>query len=48
MVPVDLNQIISGDMSVYQNQKDCLDLLVNMNIDVPFTETPEAKKVYWQ
>ena len=40
-----LNQIISGDMSVYQNQKDCLDLLLNMNIDLPFTENPEAQQM---
>lgn len=40
-----LNQIISGDMSIYQNQKDCLDLLLNMNIDLPFTENPEAQQM---
>nr|DAH82416.1 MAG TPA: Terminase [Caudoviricetes sp.] len=40
-----LNQIISGDMSVYQNQKDCLDLLLNMNIDLPFTENLEAQQM---
>ena len=40
-----LNQIISGDMSVYQNQKDCLDLLLNMNIDLPFTEILEAQQM---
>jgi predicted phage terminase large subunit-like protein len=40
-----LNQIISGDMSVYQNQKDCLDLLLNMNIDLPFTENPEVQQM---
>lgn len=40
-----LNQIISGDMSVYQNQKDCLDLLLNMNIDLPFAENPEAQQM---
>nr|DAI48140.1 MAG TPA: Terminase [Caudoviricetes sp.] len=40
-----LNQIISGDMSVYQNQKDCLDLLLNMNIDLPFTENLEARQM---
>lgn len=40
-----LNQIISGDMSVFQNQKDCLDLLLNMNIDLPFIENPEARQV---
>ena len=39
-----LNRIISDDMSLYQNQKDCLDLLLNMNIDLPFSENPEA----WQ
>lgn len=33
-----LNQIINGDMTVYQNQKDCLDLLLNMNIDLPFNK----------
>lgn len=40
-----LNQIISGDMSVYQNQKDCLDLLLNMNIDLPFAENLEAQQM---
>jgi predicted phage terminase large subunit-like protein len=40
-----LNQIISGDMSVYQNQKDCLDLLLNMNIDLPFTENLESQQM---
>ena len=40
-----LNQVISGDMSVYQNQKDCLDLLLNMNIDLPFTENLEAQQM---
>lgn len=40
-----LNQIISGDMSVYQNQKDCLDLLLNMNIDLPFVENLEAQQM---
>ena len=40
-----LNQIISGDMSVYQNQKDCLDLLLNMNIDLPFNENPEVRQM---
>nr|DAK66202.1 MAG TPA: Terminase [Caudoviricetes sp.] len=40
-----LNRIISGDMSVYQNQKDCLDLLLNMNIDLPFAENPEAQQM---
>lgn len=38
-----LNRIISDDMSLYQNQKDCLDLLLNMNIDLPFNENPEAR-----
>lgn len=40
-----LNQIISGDMSVYQNQKDCLDLLLNMNIDLPFVENLETQQM---
>lgn len=40
-----LNRIISEDMSVYQNQKDCLDLLLNMNIDIPFNENPEARQM---
>lgn len=40
-----LNQIISGDMSIYQNQKDCLDLLLNMNIDLPFAENLEAQQM---
>lgn len=38
-----LNQIINGDMKVYQNQKDCLDLLLNMNIDLPFKDNPDAQ-----
>lgn len=40
-----LNQIISSDMTVYQNQKDCLDLLLNMNIDLPFSKNQEARKM---
>ena len=40
-----LNQIISGDMSIYQNQKDCLDLLLNMNIDLPFAENLESQQM---
>ena len=40
-----LNQIINGDMTVYQNQKDCLDLLLNMNIDLPFNENPDARNM---
>ena len=40
-----LNHIISGDMTVYQNQKDCLDLLLNMNIDLPFNKNKEARKM---
>ncbi len=40
-----LNQIINGDMTVYQNQKDCLDLLLNMNLDLPFTENPDARLI---
>ena len=32
-------------MSVYQNQKDCLDLLLNMNIDLPFTENLESQQM---
>lgn len=40
-----LNQIINGDMTVYQNQKDCLDLLLNMNIDLPFKENPDARNM---
>ena len=40
-----LNQIISSDMTIYQNQKDCLDLLLNMNIDLPFNENQEARKM---
>lgn len=40
-----LNQIISSDMTIYQNQKDCLDLLLNMNIDLPFSKNQEARKM---
>lgn len=40
-----LNQVISGDMSIYQNQKDCLDLLLNMNIDLPFKDNPDAQNM---
>lgn len=40
-----LNQIISGDMTAYQNQKDCLDLLLNMNIDLPFKENLNARNM---
>ena len=40
-----LNQIINDDMTVYQNQKDCLDLLLNMNIDLPFKDNPDARQM---
>nr|DAV21337.1 MAG TPA: Terminase [Caudoviricetes sp.] len=40
-----LNRIINDDMSVLQNQKDCLDLLLNMNIDLPFNENPDARNM---
>lgn len=40
-----LNQIISSDMTIYQNQKDCFDLLLNMNIDLPFNKNQEARKM---
>ena len=40
-----LNQIINGDMTVYQNQKDCLELLLNMNIDLPFKDDPDARNM---
>lgn len=40
-----LNQIINGDMTVYQNQKDCIDLLLNMNIDLPFKDNPDAQQM---
>lgn len=40
-----LNQIINGNMTVYQNQKDCLDLLLNMNIDLPFKDNPDARNM---
>ena len=40
-----LNQIINGDMTVYQNQKDCLDLLLNMNIDLPFKDNLDAQQM---
>lgn len=32
-------------MTVYQNQKDCLDLLLNMNIDIPFKDNPDAQQM---
>ena len=40
-----LNQIINDDMTVYQNQKDCLYLLLNMNIDLPFKDNPDAQQM---
>lgn len=40
-----LNQIINDDMTAYQNQKDCLDLLLNMNIDLPFKDNPDAQQM---
>jgi predicted phage terminase large subunit-like protein len=40
-----LNQIINDDMTVYQNQKDCLDLLLNMNIDLPFKDNPDVQQM---
>ena len=40
-----LNQIINSDMTFYQNQKDCLDLLLNMNIDFPFKDNPDARNM---
>lgn len=40
-----LNQIINGDMTILQNQKDCLDLLLNMNIDLPFKENLDARNM---
>lgn len=40
-----LNQIINDDMTVYQNQKDCLDLLLNMNIDLSFKENLDARNM---
>lgn len=40
-----INQIINDDMTVYQNQKDCLDLLLNMNIDLPFKDNPDAQQM---
>ena len=40
-----LNQIINDDMTAYQNQKDCLDLLLNMNIDLPFKDNPDAQQI---
>lgn len=40
-----LNQIINDDMTVCQNQKDCLDLLLNMNIDLPFKDNPYARNM---
>lgn len=32
-------------MTAYQNQKDCLDLLLNMNIDLPFKDNPDAQQM---
>ena len=40
-----LSQIINDDMTVYQKQKDCLDLLLNMNIDLPFKDNPDAQNM---
>ena len=40
-----LNQIINDDITVCQNQKDCLDLLLNMNIDLPFKDNPDAQQM---
>ena len=40
-----LNQNINDDMTVCQNQKDCLDLLLNMNIDLPFKDNPDARNM---
>lgn len=40
-----LRQIINDDMTIFQNQKDCIDLLRNMNIDLPFNDNPDARKM---
>lgn len=40
-----LKQIINDDMTIFQNQKDCIDLLRNMNIDLPFNDNPDARKM---
>lgn len=40
-----LSRIINDDMSILQNQKDCLDLLLNMNIDLPFKENLDARNM---
>lgn len=40
-----LNRIITDNMTVYQNQKDCLDLLLNMNMDFPFKDNSEARQM---
>ena len=40
-----LSRIINDDMSILQNQKDCLDLLLNMNIDLPFNENSDARNM---
>lgn len=40
-----LIRIINDDMSILQNQKDCLDLLLNMNIDLPFKDNPDARNM---
>nr|DAJ94479.1 MAG TPA: Terminase [Bacteriophage sp.] len=40
-----LKQIINDDMTLYQNQKDCIDLLRNMNIDLPFKDNPDARQM---
>ncbi len=40
-----LKQIINDDMTIYQNQKDCIDLLRNMNIDLPFKDNPDARQM---
>lgn len=40
-----LKQILDSDLKIYQNQKDCIDLLFNMNMDFPFRDVPEARKI---
>lgn len=40
-----LKQILDSDLKIYQNQKDCIDLLFNMNMDFPFRDAPEARKI---
>lgn len=39
-----LTEIINDDLTLFQNQRDCLDLILNMKKDVSFKKNPEALK----